>query len=121
MAEKLIFTTTEAHGLVTGDHIRLIQTNDNALNQQSFYVRVLGTRTLALFADSGLTQAIQADSTNTINSSSTKIIVLDKTTATAREFPRGWTAYDFAISWINSSATVTWKNENSTINWIRRI
>lgn len=117
MTEKLIFTTAQAHGLATGDHIRLIQTNNNALNQESFYVRVLGTRTLALFADSGLTQAIQADSTNTINSSSTKIIVLDKTTATASEFPRGWTAYDFAISWINSSVSLSWNNSGTTISW----
>lgn len=102
MAKKLIFTTAQAHGLTSRDHIKLIQTSGNALNQQNFYVRVLGDQSLALFADSGLTQAILADNTNIINSSNTKIINIDKTTAPSREFPRGWSPYDWPLTWINT-------------------
>ena len=102
MAKKLIFTTAQSHDMTSKDRIKLLQTNDNALNQQNFYVRVLGAQTLALFADSGLTLAILANNTNVINSSSTKIINIDKTTDTSREFPRGWQPYDWPITWINT-------------------
>ena len=115
MANKLVFTSIYNHGLDTGDHIKLIQTDSDTFNQQSFYVKVLNTRSLALYADSSLTQPIYAD--NTINSSSTRILVIDKTTATYSEVPRDWTGYTYAITWINSSVTLSWINSESTITW----
>lgn len=114
LSSSLTIFTKDNHGLITGDHVRLMDLgNDNPLNLKAFWVRVLDSSNIALYQDSSLTIPVQANGAHIKSSSDTimatwltpnpRLALLNRNHLVYKDFPDDYIPQDWGTSWVSEN------------------